>query len=93
MTREQGPQLKIIRALLALFGLGAASVGAQAAPVKPYIVFIMPTVLVLAGGKPDPAYPLDGRNLWPTLADGKPSPNEDILINVEAFRGAVRKGD
>jgi hypothetical protein len=30
--------------------------------------------------------------MWPTLAEGKPSPNDDILINVEAFRGAVRKG-
>lgn len=29
---------------------------------------------------------------WPTLADGAPSPNEDILINVEPFRGAIRKG-
>jgi hypothetical protein len=28
-----------------------------------------------------------------SLAEGKPSPHEDILINVEAFRGAVRKGD
>ena len=26
-------------------------------------------------------------------ADGKPSPHDDILINVEAFRGAIRKGD
>ena len=26
-------------------------------------------------------------------AEGKPSPNDDVLINVEAFRGAVRKGD
>ena len=31
--------------------------------------------------------------MWPTLADGKPSPNEDILINVEPFRGAIRKGN
>ena len=27
------------------------------------------------------------------FADGAPSPNDDVLINVEAFRGAVRKGD
>ena len=31
--------------------------------------------------------------MWQTLAQDAPSPNEDILINVEAFRGAVRKGD
>jgi hypothetical protein len=27
-----------------------------------------------------------------TIGEGKPSPHEDILINVEAFRGAIRKG-
>jgi arylsulfatase A-like enzyme len=58
-----------------------------------HMVDIMPTVLALAGGKTDPAHPVDGRDLWPTLAEGKPSPNEDVLISVEAFRGAVRKGD
>ena len=26
------------------------------------------------------------------VADGKPSPHDDILINVEAFRGAIIKG-
>ena len=31
--------------------------------------------------------------MWKTLSEGAPSPNDDILINVEAFRGAVRKGD
>ena len=27
------------------------------------------------------------------LGKGQPSPHDDILINVEAFRGAIRKGD
>jgi arylsulfatase A-like enzyme len=36
---------------------------------------------------------MDGKDMWPTLANGSSSSNEDILINVEAFRGAVRKGD
>ena len=27
------------------------------------------------------------------MAEGAPSPHEDILINVEAFRGAIRKGN
>jgi hypothetical protein len=27
------------------------------------------------------------------LPEGQPSPNEDVLINMEAFRGAIRKGD
>jgi arylsulfatase A-like enzyme len=58
-----------------------------------HMVDVMPTVLALAGGKGSPDHPMDGRNIWPTLTDGKPSPNEDILISVEAFRGAIRKGN
>ncbi len=58
-----------------------------------HMVDVMPTLLALAGGKGSPDHPFDGRDMWPTLAAGTPSPNEDILINVEAFRGAIRKGD
>ncbi len=58
-----------------------------------HMVDVMPTLLDLAGGTGSPDHPFDGRDMWPTLAAGAPSPNEDILINVEAFRGAVRKGD
>jgi arylsulfatase A-like enzyme len=57
-----------------------------------HMVDVMPTLLALAGGAGSAKYPMDGRDMWPTLAEGKPSPNDDILINVEAFRGAVRKG-
>ncbi len=57
-----------------------------------HMVDVMPTLLALAGAKASPDHPLDGKDLWPTLAKGAASPNEDILINVEAFRGAVRKG-
>ena len=58
-----------------------------------HMVDIMPTLLALAGGKGSPDHPMDGKDLWPLLADGKPTANDDILIHVEAFRGAVRKGD
>jgi arylsulfatase A-like enzyme len=56
-----------------------------------HMVDIMPTLLVLAGGRGDPGHPFDGMDIWPVLTEGKPSPHEDILINVEVFRGAVRK--
>ncbi|MGA9196181.1 MAG: hypothetical protein WB037_13905, partial [Pseudolabrys sp.] len=36
--------------------------------------------------------PLDGKNIWATVAEGQPSPHDDILVNVEAFRGAIIKG-
>ena len=58
-----------------------------------HMVDIMPTALALAGAKANPAdKPLDGVDIWATVAEGKPSPHDDILINVEAFRGAVIKG-
>ena len=58
-----------------------------------HMVDIMPTLLVLAGAKGSPDHPFDGKDIWPVLAESKPSPHDDILINVEAFRGAIRKGD
>ena len=57
------------------------------------MVDVMPTLLALAGAQGSPDHPFDGKDMWPTLAEGKPSPNEDILINVEPFRGAIRKGN
>jgi arylsulfatase A-like enzyme len=57
------------------------------------MVDVMPTVLALAGAKGSPDHPFDGKNIWPTLAEHQPSPHEDVLINVEAFRGAIRKGN
>ena len=58
-----------------------------------HMVDVMPTLLALAGGHGSPEHPFDGKNVWPTLAAGAPSPHEDILINVEAIRGAIRKGN
>ncbi len=56
-----------------------------------HMVDMMPTFLSLAGGAGDPQRPLDGKDAWDTFAEGKPSPHEDILINAEFFRGAIRK--
>ena len=56
-----------------------------------HMVDIMPTLLALSGGKVNPARPLDGQDLWPLLAEGKAVPREEILINVEASGGALRK--
>jgi arylsulfatase A-like enzyme len=53
---------------------------------------LMPTLLGRAGGKADPAKPFDGRDLWPSLAEGKSLGREELLINVELHRGAIRKG-
>jgi len=55
-------------------------------------VDVMPTLLAAAGAKGSPDHPFDGKDMWGAIAEGKPSPHEDLLINVEIFRGAVRKG-
>jgi len=52
----------------------------------------MPTLLAAAGAKGSPDHPFDGKDMWGAIAEGKPSPHEDLLINAEIFRGAVRKG-
>ncbi|MCA9121941.1 MAG: arylsulfatase [Planctomycetaceae bacterium] len=58
-----------------------------------HIVDIYPTVLSLAGIEVNQKRPLDGRNAWATIAEGKPSPHEYILHNVTPFHGAIRVGD
>jgi arylsulfatase A-like enzyme len=52
-----------------------------------------PTLLKIAGGALEQKLPLDGKDAWPTIALGKPSPHEDILINTTPNRGALRAGD
>ena len=58
-----------------------------------HIVDIYPTLLRVAAVKEERAKPLDGRDAWPTIAEGKPSPHEFILHNVTPFHGAIRVGD
>jgi arylsulfatase A-like enzyme len=57
-----------------------------------HIVDMYPTLLGLAGAKLDQPLPLDGKDAWPTIAHGKPSPHEDILLNVTPANGAIRAG-
>lgn len=52
-----------------------------------------PTLLKLCGAKAEQKLPLDGRDVWPTLTRGKPSPHEAILLNTTPATGAVRVGD
>lgn len=55
-------------------------------------VDLMPTLLALAGAQGSDSHPFDGKDMLPTL-EGRPSPHEDLLINVEIYRGAIRKGN
>jgi len=58
-----------------------------------HAVDIYPTLAALAGASTAKCKPLDGMNVWDTIAEGKPSPRTEFIYNVEPFRGAVREGD
>jgi arylsulfatase A-like enzyme len=58
-----------------------------------HVVDVYPTLAALAGASTANCKPLDGVNVWDTIAEGKPSPRTEVVYNVEPFRGAVREGD
>jgi arylsulfatase A-like enzyme len=52
-----------------------------------------PTLVNLAGGTLEQKLPLDGRDAWPTLTKGAPSPHDAILCVQSPAAAAVRMGD
>ena len=58
-----------------------------------HAVDLYPTLAALAGASTAKCKPLDGINVWDTIAEGKPSPRTEFIYNVEPFRGGVRQGD
>ncbi len=58
-----------------------------------HVVDFYPTLAALAGASTDKCKPLDGLNVWDTIAAGEPSPRNEILYNIEPFRAALRQGD
>ena len=57
-----------------------------------HMVDMYPTLARLAGAPLGRNEPLDGLDVWLTLAEGKPSPREEVVYDIEPFRAAVRKG-
>jgi arylsulfatase A-like enzyme len=51
------------------------------------------TFAALAGAPTSKCKPLDGLNVWTTLAGGTPSPRTEIIYNIEPFRAAMRDGN
>ena len=51
-----------------------------------------PTLLKLAGARLEQERPIDGRDAWPAIAEGGPSPHDDILLNTDPDSGAIRAG-
>lgn len=81
-----------VRSCAAISWKGHIDPGAHvAAPM--HIVDLYPTLVKLAGGKLEPKLPLDGRDVWPCIVENAASPHEDILINAEKDRGAIRNDD
>lgn len=58
-----------------------------------HVVDWYPTLLNLAGVSLEQPLPLDGRDIWATITEGKPTPHEDILHNVNPESGALRVGN
>lgn len=62
-------------------------------PEPLHIVDWYPTLLRLAGVTAQSEPALDGRDLWPALAEGRSSPDREILHNLTPTGGAIRVGD
>jgi arylsulfatase A-like enzyme len=58
-----------------------------------HVVDMLPTLAGVAGASTAGTLPLDGLDVWGTIAEGDPSPRTEVVHNVEMFRGAVRDGD
>jgi len=58
-----------------------------------HMVDLYPTLLKQAGVTVDQEKPLDGKDMWPTLTEGRPSPHDEILINAAPYNGAIVVGD
>lgn len=56
-------------------------------------VDLFTTFAALAGAGVTGGKPLDGVNMEDTLLSGAASPREEIVYNIEPFRGAIRQGD
>ncbi len=57
-----------------------------------HMVDWLPTLAKLAGASTASTKPLDGRDIWPVLTEGKSTPHEHLLLNAVGRTGAVRVG-
>ena len=58
-----------------------------------HVVDLYPTFAALAGASTAKCKPLDGLNVWDTIATGQPSPRTEMVYNLEPYRAALRQGD
>lgn len=84
-------------------GIRVVAVAAWPARIRPgviaeriHVTDMYPTLLALAGvalDKETQIKPIDGVDVWPVIAQDKPSMRQEMLINVEEFRGAIMMGN
>jgi len=58
-----------------------------------HAVDLYPTFAYLAKASTARCKPLDGTNVWNTIANGEASPRKEFFYNIEPFRAAMRIGD
>ena len=58
-----------------------------------HVVDMFPTLAGLAGANAKKEKPVDGLNVWSAISEGKPSPRQEVVYNIEPFRGGLRRGD
>ena len=56
-----------------------------------HVVDMYPTLAGIAGAKAGDK-PLDGVDVWPAIAEGKPSPRTEVVYNVEPLMAGIRQG-
>lgn len=57
-----------------------------------HVVDMLPTLAALAQADTKKTKPLDGMDVWQTIAAGQASPREEMVYNVEPTQGALREG-
>lgn len=58
-----------------------------------HVVDMYPTLAALAGASMAKTKPLDGLDVWSALAEGKQSPRNEIVYNIDPMAGAVRQAN
>jgi arylsulfatase A-like enzyme len=58
-----------------------------------HVIDWYPTLIGLGKGSLEQKLPIDGRDVWPMVTKGDPSPHEAILSVQTPNRAAVRMGD
>jgi arylsulfatase B len=58
-----------------------------------HVVDMYPTLAGLAGADTKKGKPLDGMDMWRSISTGAASLRNEVVYNIELFRGGLREGD